>query len=63
MLADLSNLQPRPYKLKQLAELCGVSTRTMSRHINKLGDVASRKIGHFFTFPVVKEILQRLGYI
>jgi hypothetical protein len=62
MLDDLNQLPPGPYKVKELAMACGVCARTMRRHINRLGSIARKQIGHYFMWPDVKEILQRLGY-
>lgn len=63
MLDDLNKLRKKPYKVKELGEVCGVCARTMRRHIDRLGDMACKQIGHYFMFDDVMEILRRLGHI
>ena len=51
----------KPYNLKELAALYGVSARTLNKWLKPFGDQVGKRIGYFYTIPQVKMIFLNLG--
>ncbi len=51
----------KPYNLKELAVLYGVSARTFRKWLSPFKDQLGNRIGYFYTISQVKEIFSRLG--
>jgi uncharacterized protein YjcR len=51
----------RPYKLKELINIYGVSRRTLLGWISKYQDEIGERTGHYYTIAQVKIIFERLS--
>lgn len=51
----------KPYNLKELAAMYGVSARTLNKWLAPFGDQIGKRIGYFYTIPQVKLIFLHLG--
>jgi hypothetical protein len=51
----------KPYNLKELAAMYGVSARTLNKWLKPFGDQVGKRIGYFYTIPQVRLIFMKLG--
>jgi transposase len=51
----------KPYSVKQLAEIYGVSTKTFRRWLSPYKEEVGEKLGYFYTITQVQRILHFLG--
>jgi len=51
----------RPYNLKELSALYGVSARTLTKWLAPFEEQLGKRIGYFYTIPQVKKIFSNLG--
>lgn len=52
----------RPYNLKELAALYGVSSRTFAKWLLPFEKQVGNRVGYFFSIPQVKTIFSNLGF-
>lgn len=60
-MSTKSGLLIKPYTLKELAAIYGMSRKTMSRWLKPHKEAIGERIGYFFTIVQVKIILEKLG--
>ena len=48
----------RPYYLKELAAMYGISTKTFNRWLKPFGKIIGERRGYYFTIPQVREIFR-----
>ena len=62
-IPEIAFAQPslKPYNLKELAGMYGVSVRTLSKWIEPFAGQIGKRIGYFYTIPQVKTIFLNLG--
>jgi hypothetical protein len=48
----------RPYYLKELASLYGISTKTFNRWLEPVSKIIGKRRGYYFTIPQVREIFR-----
>ena len=55
------NLMVKPYRIKDLAAIYDVSTKTMRKWIDNLPTKVSREKSQFYTIQAVRTIVENLG--
>ena len=51
----------RPYSVKQLSELYGVSSKTFRRWLKPFLEAIGEKLGYYYNISQVRFIVQKLG--
>ena len=56
-----NTIEVKPYSLTELANIYGVTNRTMKNWITKHSEAVGEKVGRLFTTLQVKIIFEKLG--